>query len=103
MKYATTIPKGECRWLIEQMGERYTLRAGSYDGNQYNYGPVYLGRNTFGGQMFGRHVVIDIMLTATPGAYHVNRRLDVYGGTHEICDGSIFTDFGFAEPTRKAP
>jgi len=102
MNYTSSIPKGESRWLITAVDGRYTLRAGSYDGKQYNYGPLYLGREATGSEMRGRYAVIDIMLTATPGAYHVNRRPDVYDGTHEICDGSIFTDLGFAEPTREA-
>jgi hypothetical protein len=99
MNYTSTTPAGVTRWLIEVIGGQYTLRAGTYDGERYNYGQLYIGRKirTYG--IPRPYVEIEITATATPGVYHVSRKLDGHTNAQEIFGESIFTFYGFAEPS----
>ena len=99
MNYTSTTPTGVTRWQIEVIGGQYTLRAGTYDGERYNYGQLYIGGKIQAYEIPRPFVEIEITATATPGVYHVNRKLDGNTNTHEICDESIFTFHGFAEPS----
>jgi hypothetical protein len=99
MNYTSTTPAGVSRWLIEVVDGQYTLRAGTYNRERYNYGQLYIGRKIRAYEVPRPYVEIEITATATYGVYHVNRKLDGYTGTHEICDESIFTFYGFAEPS----